>query len=83
MRLHYRKSEKPLEVINPLSVSINYSVKKRLILDLRFVNTHICLDEINFEDWKYFEHYHCVKSAQIRTRKNSVFGHFSLSVFRR
>ena len=50
MRLYYRKSEKPLEVINPLSVSINYSVKKRLILDLRFVNTHICIDEINFED---------------------------------
>ena len=51
------EAEKPLEVINPLSVSINSSGIKRLILDLRYVYTHVCKDEIKFEDWKCFEHY--------------------------
>ena len=45
------------EVINPLSVSINSSGKKRLILDLRYVNTHAYKEKIKFEDWKCFEHY--------------------------
>ena len=45
------------EVINPHSVSINSSGKKRLILDLTYVNTNVYKDKIKFEDWKYFEHY--------------------------
>ena len=49
--------EKPAEVIKPLSVSINSSGKKRLILDLRYVNGHVYKDKIKFEDWKCFEHY--------------------------
>ena len=49
--------EKPPEVINPLSVYINSSGKKRLILDLRYVNGHVYKDKIKFEDWKCFEHY--------------------------
>ena len=44
------------EVINPLSVSINSSGKKRLILDLRYVNSHVYKDKVKFEDWKCFEH---------------------------
>ena len=51
------EAEKPPEVINPLSVSINFSGKKRLILDLRYVNGHVYKDKIKFEDWKCFEHY--------------------------
>ena len=39
------------EVINPLSVSINSSSKKRVILNLRYVNTHVYKDKIKFEDW--------------------------------
>ena len=39
------------------SVSINSLGKKRLILDLRYVNTHFYKDKINFKDWKCFEHY--------------------------
>ena len=35
------EAEKPPEVINPLLVSINSSSKKRFILDLRYVNTHM------------------------------------------
>ena len=51
------EAEKAPEVINPLSVSINPSGKKRLILDLRYVNTHVYNDKIKFEDWKCFEYY--------------------------
>ena len=27
------------------------------MLNLRYVNTHVYKDKINFEDWKCFEHY--------------------------
>ena len=40
-----REAEKPPEVMNPLSVSINSSGKKRLILDLGYVNGHVYKDE--------------------------------------
>ena len=49
--------EEPPEVINPLSISINSSGKKPLILDLRYVNSHVYKEKIKFEDWKCFEHY--------------------------
>ena len=48
----------PPFVVNPLSVSIQSSGKKRLILDLRLVNKFLWKDKIKFEDWndalKYF-----------------------------
>ena len=59
------EAEKLPEVINPLSVSINSSSKKRLILDLRYVNTHVYKDRIKFEDWKWFEHYLEVKKVYL------------------
>ena len=43
-------------VVNPLSVSSNKG-KKRLILDLRYVNLHIWKDRVKFEDWKVFSNY--------------------------
>ena len=39
-------------VVNPLSVSVNNAGKKRLILDLRFVNKFLWKDRVHFEDWK-------------------------------
>ena len=42
------EAEESPEVINPLSVSINSSGKQRLILELRYVNTHIYKDKIKF-----------------------------------
>ena len=39
-------------VVNPLSVSINSTGKKRLILDLRYVNKFLWKEKIRFEDWK-------------------------------
>ena len=51
------EAEKPAELINPLSFSIISSGKMRLILDLRYVNTHVYKDKIKFEDWKCLEHH--------------------------
>ena len=42
-----------LIVINPLSVAIQQNKgKKRLILDLRYVNKHIYKQKIKFDDWR-------------------------------
>ena len=48
--------------INPLSVSTNSSDKKRLILDLCYLNKHLCKQSAKFEDWKTFQNY--VKSIK-------------------
>lgn len=46
-------------ILNPLSVAINKSGKKRLILDLSILNLSAKKEKIKFEDWKvavqYFE----------------------------
>ena len=42
--------------VNPLSVSIQSSGKKRLILDLRFVNKHVWKQKVKFEDLKVFRY---------------------------
>ena len=44
-------AEENLLVISSLSVSVNKD-KKRLILDLRYVNQHIYKQKIKFEDWR-------------------------------
>ena len=43
-------------VVSPLSVSANKE-KKRLILDLRYVNQHLERKRVRFEDWKVFQNY--------------------------
>lgn len=40
-------------VVNPLSVSIQSSGKKRLILDLRHVNKCVWKQKFKFEDWRF------------------------------
>ena len=42
-----------LHVINPLSVSVQASGKKRLILDLRKVNQRLYRQKFKFEDYKH------------------------------
>ena len=44
------------EVVSPRSVSSSKG-KKRLILDLRYVNKHVWKDKVKFEDWKIFQNY--------------------------
>ena len=39
-------------VVNPLSVSVQPNGKKRLILDLRYVNHIIRKLKIKYDDWK-------------------------------
>ena len=39
-------------VVSPLSVAVTAADKKRLILDLRFVNKYIWKEKMTFEDWK-------------------------------
>ena len=45
-------SKDSLHVINPLSVSTQSSGKRRLILDLRFVDQFILKQKVKFEDYK-------------------------------
>ena len=39
-------------MVNPLSVSVQASGKKRLILDLRYINKFLKKTHIKYEDWK-------------------------------
>lgn len=39
-------------VVNPLSVAINKSGKKRLILDFSVLNKFVTKEKFKFEDWK-------------------------------
>ena len=39
------------DIVNPLSVSVQSSGKKRLILDLRYINHHVWKQKIKFEDF--------------------------------
>ena len=43
---------KPPHVVNPLSVSIQPNGKKRLILDLRYINNFLIKRKVKYEDWK-------------------------------
>ena len=51
------KRDHPPRIVNPLSVPIDSLGKKRLILDLRYVNMHLFKDKIKSDDWKCFENY--------------------------
>ena len=42
----------PPRVVNPLSVSVQANGKKRLILDLRYVNKFLRKRHVKYEDWK-------------------------------
>ena len=44
-------------VISPLSVSTSSCGKKRLILDLRYLNSQVFKEYIRFDDWRSFESY--------------------------
>ena len=44
-------------VVSPLSVAENSVCKKRLILDLRYVNNYIYTHKVKFGDWKCFQNF--------------------------
>ena len=43
---------RPPDVVNPLSVSIQPIGKKRLILYLRYINNFLIKHRVKYEDWK-------------------------------
>lgn len=51
-----RQLSRPPTVVNPLSVATNGS-KPRLILDLRYINTHLWSQHVKYEDFRTFRHY--------------------------
>ena len=56
-------------VINPLTVAISCTGKRRLVLDLRHVNPHILLDNMKYED---------LYTAKVYFKKNCYFNKFDL-----
>ena len=67
-------------VINPLSVSTNSSGKKRLILDLRYVNKNLCKQSVKFEDWESFQNY--VKKDSFLYKFDMRHGYHHIDIFR-
>ena len=66
-------------VINPLSVSTNSSGKKRLILDLLYVNKHLWKQSVKFEDWKTFQNY--VKKGSFMYKFDLRHGYHHIDIF--
>ena len=62
--------------VNRLSIAVQSSGKKRLILDLRFVNKHIWKQKVKFEDLKvalnYFDKGHFMFSFDIKSGYHHV-----------
>ena len=52
-----KQIETPPKVVNPLTVSTNSNSKKRLILDLKYVNDHLYIEKTKFDNWKCFKNY--------------------------
>ena len=48
----WKTQREHLIVISPLSVSVQQNSKKRLILDIRYVNQHISERKVKFDDWQ-------------------------------
>ena len=67
---HVKEVESLPHVVNPLSVSINSSGKKRLILDLRYINQYLVKQSHKLDDWKVMFRY---------VRKGSFMYTFDLS----
>ena len=71
-------SHKPIAV-NPLTVSINSSGKKRLILDLRHVNQFIIKNKFKLEDWKTFANFACLGGFLFKFDMKSGYHHIDIN----
>ena len=65
------------EVISPLSVSTKNN-KKRLILDLRYVDKFIWKEKIKFDDWSVFQNYICPKGYMFKFDLCSGYHHIDI-----
>ena len=70
--------QKP-HVVNPLSVSVQKSGKKRLILDLRHVNQFLEKEKVKFEDWKVALNYFQKGSYMISFDLKSGYHHIEIN----
>ncbi len=71
--------EKPI-VSNPLSVSVHSSGKKRLILDLRYINKFLHNKKVKFEDLRTAIRYFSPNSWMISFDMKSGYHHVPISV---
>ncbi|CAC5397425.1 unnamed protein product [Mytilus coruscus] len=65
-------------VVNPLSVAVQSSGKKRLILDLNEVNVFIKKERIKFEDWKVALNYFTKDCYQFKFDLKSGYFHYDV-----
>lgn len=65
-------------VVNPLSVSVQKSGKKRLILDLSELNVFIRKDSIKFEDWRVALNYFNENSFLFKFDLKSGYFHYDI-----
>ena len=77
-----RYSEPPY-VVNPLSVSVQANGKKRLILDLRYVNRHLQKKRMKYEDWKVAVSYFEVGAYMFTFDLNSGYHHIEVATVHR
>ena len=72
-------------VVNPLSVPVQRSGKKRLILDLRHVNQYLEKQKIKYEDWKvglyYFQKGHFMISFDLKSGYHHIDIHPAFQTF--
>ena len=69
---------KPPHVVNPLSVSIQPNGKKRLILDLRYINNFLIKRKVKYEDWKVALSYFQKGSFMITFNLKSGYHHVEI-----
>ena len=73
----------PPLVVNPLSLSVQASGKKRLILDLRCVNKFLNKMHVKYEDWRVAMSYFTLGGYMFSfDLKSFSFSRFYLSVWR-
>ena len=66
------------DVVNPLSVSIQPNGKKRLILDLRYINNFLIKHKVKYEDWKIALSYFQKSSFMITFDLKSGYHHIEI-----
>ena len=64
-------------MVNPLSVSVQPNGKKRLILDLRYVNKHLIKQRVKYEDWKIALSYFQKRALMISFDLKSSYHHIA------
>ena len=64
-------------MVNPLPVSVQPNGKKRLILDLRYVNKHLIKQRVEYEDWKIALSYFQKRAFMISFDLKSSYHHIA------